>query len=613
MLNKFARLNNCLLLFIFATLPVLLKAQQDCSCTDDGNIANLKTAPGKLAGAGCRAYYYELTGKRFIKQRNYDSADHYLQQAIKEYSNNNCSNLSYLNVYKLLAAVNNTIGDYEKSIQYSLKVLPITETASDKAEEADCLLTIAESFDRMKQSDKGIEYARKALNLVNLLPSSSKKADLLSKAAARFLWFYQDRKNMTILDSAEKIIEEQLQIARQINDPVLLRRGFNYMNGFAHERKNYKKALLYIDSCLSLLQADNDIALKATTYGDKADVLMEMGNFTEARRFADSCLYLHQQVKNPETIANAYALIYQISEQSKDYKAALDAMNSYIEITDSLTKVEKTRAINELEKKYNQEKNEKTIKLLDQEKRIYLLLAIACLLGLITIGFFIYQQSLKHKQKILETEQRLNRARMNPHFFFNALASLQTYALQGNDGKSIAVNLSKFAHIMRETLESTYKDYITIGQEIDFLNEYLELQKVRFPKKFTYEITTGNMIDIDDQIIPSMILQPFVENSIEHGFTGIDYTGNIHIDFKKENDNLLITVIDNGKGLADQEKGNGEHISRAGQIIKDRLYLLNKKLKTKARFLITNNKNGTGAVVEIYLPILHKANVNLKN
>ena len=108
-----------------------------------------------------------------------------------------------------------------------------------------------------------------------------------------------------------------------------------------------------------------------------------------------------------------------------------------------------------------------------------------------------------------------------------------------------------------------------------------------------------------------MILQPFVENSIEHGFTGIDYTGNIHIDFKKENDNLLITVIDNGKGLADQEKGNGEHISRAGQIIKDRLYLLNKKLKTKARFLITNNKNGTGAVVEIYLPILHKADVNL--
>ena len=118
MLNKSAKLNNFLLLFIFTMLPVLLTAQQDCTCKDTSKMNNLKTVPGKLAGAGCRAYYYELTGERFIKQRNYDSADYYLQLAIKEYSNNNCSNLSYLNVYKLLAAANNTIGDYEKSIQY---------------------------------------------------------------------------------------------------------------------------------------------------------------------------------------------------------------------------------------------------------------------------------------------------------------------------------------------------------------------------------------------------------------------------------------------------------------------------------------------------------------
>ena len=611
MCNKSIQLNSFLLLFAFILFPFVLSAQQDCSCSEPDSAINLKTRPAKSSSPGCKAHYFELYGESCMNQRMYDSAEHYMKLAIKEYINNHCSDISYLNVYKLLASINNTTGNYEKSIQYSLKVLPLAESTSNKAEQADCLLSIAQSFDRMKQSDKGIEYARKALSIAKLLPANSQKSDLLYKVASRFLWYYQDSKNMVVLDSAEKITHEQIAIARMVNDSGLLRRGFNHLNGYAHERKEYKKALQYVDSCMYYLNGVNDMALKATAYGDKADILMEMGNYTESRRFADSCLYLQQQVKNPETIANAYALLYQIGQRSENYKLALDAMNSYIEITDSLTKVEKTRAINELEKKYNQDKNEKTIKLLDQEKRIYLLLAVAGLLGLITIGFFIYQQSLKHKQKILETEQRLNRARMNPHFFFNALASLQTYALQGNDGKSIAVNLSKFAHIMRDTLESTYKDYITIGQEIDFLNEYLELQKVRFPKKFTYEITTGNMIDIDDQIIPSMILQPFVENSIEHGFTGIDYTGNIQIDFKKENDNLLITVIDNGKGLTVQEKGNGEHISRASQIIKDRLYLLNKKLKTKARFLITNNENETGAVVKIYLPVLHKADVNL--
>ena len=99
------------------------------------------------------------------------------------------------------------------------------------------------------------------------------------------------------------------------------------------------------------------------------------------------------------------------------------------------------------------------------------MLALAGLLALVGLMFFIRQQSLKSKQKILETEQRLNRARMNPHFFFNALASLQTFALQDNDGKSMASNLSKFSHIMRETLESTYKEYVTIEQEKEFLDE----------------------------------------------------------------------------------------------------------------------------------------------
>jgi len=270
--------------------------------------------------------------------------------------------------------------------------------------------------------------------------------------------------------------------------------------------------------------------------------------------------------------------------------------------------VEKSKQVTELERKYSQAKNEKAIKELAQQKRIYVLLAIAGLLGLTVLGFFIRQQSLKNKQKILETEQRLNRARMNPHFFFNALSSLQAFALQDNDGKSMATNLSKFSHIMRETLESTYKEYVTIEQEKDFLQEYLSLQKMRFPQKFTYEITSGDSIAPDEMLIPAMILQPFVENSIEHGFTGITYTGHISIQFEKPGNDLEIKISDNGKGLSTIAKEEGGHISRASQIIKDRIYLLNLKLKTKASFTIENNKNEKGVTVLIRLPLLYKHN-----
>ncbi|MBL0358646.1 MAG: histidine kinase [Chitinophagaceae bacterium] len=191
----------------------------------------------------------------------------------------------------------------------------------------------------------------------------------------------------------------------------------------------------------------------------------------------------------------------------------------------------------------------------------------------------------------MEAEQRLNRARMNPHFFFNALSSLQSFALQENDGKALAINLSRFSHIMRETLESTYKEYVTIEQEASFLNKYLELQKMRFPLKFSYEITIDDTLEADEMVIPSMIVQPFAENSIEHGFSGIAYAGQISVDFKKLAGWLQIRIVDNGKGLATAPKEENEHISRASQIIKDRIYLLNSKLKTTAAFTIENNTN----------------------
>lgn len=143
---------------------------------------------------------------------------------------------------------------------------------------------------------------------------------------------------------------------------------------------------------------------------------------------------------------------------------------------------------------------------------------------------------------------------MNPHFFFNALSSLQSFALENKDGKAVATNLSKFSHIMRQTLESTYKEYVTIEEESIFLNEYLELQKIRFPQKFTYEIIIAADVEADETLLPAMILQPFAENSIEHGFTGIAYEGKLIISFNKQNNNLVVQITDNGKGLTSTEK-----------------------------------------------------------
>jgi anti-sigma regulatory factor (Ser/Thr protein kinase) len=557
----------------------------------------------------CKAKSYEWMGTYYLEEQNFDTADLYFQKAEKLYMQSGCSDSILLTTYKQWAQLYYTKADFPKAQDYTFKLLKAAEASGNPHEIGGCYTMIAQLFNQTGQAEKGIVYARMAVPFVKKIDTPKKAADLLLKLSKRYLWHYQDTKAVSSLDSSELFSYQQLEIARKINRNSSIAAAFSNLEGIAWEKGDLKKALVFLDSSFKYTDT-NDYDNLGINYYDKADIFIELNRYPEAKQMADSALYYRKLSGNPAYIAELYNLIFaKIGEKTGDYKMAYEYKEKSRVITDSIRSAKKVKEVAELEKKYNQAKNEKAITELVQQKRIYLLLAIAGLLGLIILAFFIRQQSLKSKQKIMEAEQRLNRARMNPHFFFNALSSLQAFALQGSDGKSLATNLSKFSHIMRETLESTYKEYVTIEQETGFLNEYLELQKMRFPQKFNYEVSVDKDLEADDLLIPSMILQPFVENSIEHGFAGIDQQGQVSVLFKKEAGDLFIHIVDNGNGLTMVAKENSEHISRASQIIKDRIYLLNIRLKTRARFSIDNNTGGKGVTVKIYLPLLYKHNM----
>lgn len=601
---------------IFFIIPAKLNAQKTCNCNEYDRIKNTETdiskqqqELSKSTSIYCRAKAAEWQASTLLEQQNFDSTELFLGKAEKFYIESGCGDSALLTTYKLWAQLYYTKADFSKSLAYTFKLLKAAEASGNPHEIGSCYTMIAQLFNQTEQADKGIVYTRLAVPLLKKINNKGKTLDLLFKLSKRYLWHYQDTKTKSSLDSSELFSKQQLKLALKMNNLESIARAFSHQQGIAWERSDLQTALSLLDSSFKYTPGDQYDNL-GTNYYDKADIFIELKQYAKARQMADSSLTYRKLSGNPAYIAELYNSIYaRIGEATGDYKMAYDYKEQSRAITDSIKKAEQTAKVTELEKKYNQEKNENTIKNLAQQKRIYILLALAGLFALIGLAFFIRQQSLKNKQKILETEQRLNRARMNPHFFFNALSSLQSFALEGNDGKSIATNLSKFSHIMRETLESTYKEYVTIEQENDFLKEYLELQRIRFPQKFSYEIKVTSLIDPEESLIPSMILQPFIENSIEHGFAGIDYPGHISITFEKENNDLQIKITDNGKGLSTIAKEESEHISRASQIIKDRIYLLNIKLKTKASFSIDNNKKEKGVTVFIKLPLLYKQDI----
>lgn len=574
-----------------------------CSVLEEASANEIEATDSLYASLGtsdskaCLAKYYEWLASKNLDAGKLDSVELHFLEAEKRYMQLTCGEAQKVQLYKLWAAYYYRKADFPKSLEYCLKLNSAAEQAGDRYEQSNVNTMIAQLFNQMGQADQGVVYARKAIPLMRQVQDDRKRADLIYKISKRFLWHYQDFAHQPSLDSFELFARQHLQLAKKNQDDLEISKAYSNIQGVAYERKDYKRAILYLDSSnryTGLSQLN-----RAVNFYDLADLYWLDGNYPQALQAADSALRLYRN--DISYVANTYDLISRIHRSAGNYQAALVAFERAEYLNDSITNLEKSEAFIELEKKYNQEKNEQRIKELSQRQMIYLLLALSAIMIAVVIGVLLRQKNLKQRQTILETEQRLNRARMNPHFFFNALAALQEHASRESDRLLVASSLAQFSRVMRKTLESTYHDMITIEAEMEFLHQYLEIQRMRFTGSFEYSVTASDEIVVEEQSLPSMLLQPFVENSLEHGFAGRK-DGELSVHFGLAGNELHVIIEDNGRGFT-SEKESRQHVSRATQIIQDRLYLLNLKHRSKARFTIREKPVGVRA--DIYLPLIY--------
>lgn len=594
--------------FLLILLVVLSNIcfSQHCVCKENVEVNNANHFL-QFPSIPCKAKANYLFGLNKIDIGQLDSAEYFLKNAEQLYKTLNCNDTFLISVYGNLSDIYYRKGNYPVSLEWCYKLLQTAEKSNDVYQIAISNTMVAQLFFEINQTDKGLTYIRKATTLYDKLKKTDEKERLLYALLKRYMWHYDMVKHAASLDTSELYCNKLLQLAREAKDDIHIARAFNGLQEVAYEKNNLNLAIQFLDSATKYTNRNNyeDIGI---IYSDKAEILLEQKKYKEALQYADSSLALDKITSNSADMASTYLLFTKIYKEMNDYKKAYEYNELGRNILDSINNQKNMSSVTELERKYNQQKNELTIADLQKKKQLYLLLPVLALFG-IAIATLIYRQKiLKQKKNTLEIEQRLNRARMNPHFFFNSLTALQKFALKENNNLKLASNLSKYSKLMRATLESTYKEYITIEDEIDFLNEYLQVQQVRFEHPFTFNISCDENIEIDEVQIPSMIIQPFLENTIEHGFLNVNYIGNIDVKFMQQNGKLLIELKDNGTGI-DINREKGEHISRATQIFKDRIYLLNLKHKSTASFSIKNNANDKGVIVQIYLPILYQNNI----
>jgi LytS/YehU family sensor histidine kinase len=219
---------------------------------------------------------------------------------------------------------------------------------------------------------------------------------------------------------------------------------------------------------------------------------------------------------------------------------------------------------------------------------------------------FFRQHQLKTLNKSIILEQKILRAQLNPHFIFNALGAIQHYiSLQASD--KAALYLSKFSKLMRAVLESSRTGTNSLSNELEALKNYLDLQSLRFSGPFSYTIVVDNLIEPDLVYLPSLIMQPLVENAVEHGLLPKE-GGELSINISQVNERIKIQVEDDGVGIdnTEHEATHGRDGAGLGMLItRERLALLNKQ---NIHFEVVNrtqyNPSLTGTIASLELPLI---------
>lgn len=238
----------------------------------------------------------------------------------------------------------------------------------------------------------------------------------------------------------------------------------------------------------------------------------------------------------------------------------------------------------------------------------YFLLGSVVLMVLLFVFIVKALYSIKTKNKKIALQSL--RREMNPHFIFNSLNSVNQFI---SENKELEANkyLTSYSNLMRNMMENSNKDFVTLNNEVEQLKKYLDLEHLRFNEKFDYEITIDDALDGDAVLVPNMLLQPHLENAIWHGLRYKEGKGFLKLDFKLKNNMVKVIVDDNGIGLTKSRElkttNQKVHESRGMTNTRERISLLNELYKKNISLKISEKENPeTGTRIEISFPLIDR-------
>ncbi len=423
-------------------------------------------------------------------------------------------------------------------------------------------------------------YNRKAYYLVKKTKDTLQQVKVCYNLSEDFF-------NDNEIDSAIYYSKEAVELSEKINFGMGLNRTLTQLSSYYYENKEAKKALQSIERVVGMSDQVNDSRYKSEVLYNYSKILILNELYQEAKQnIHKSIAYLNTEIEE-EHHTTYHKNNYYLLSTTYSYLNQPDSAKFYLEKAINLSKkIDTKEALDktyELQTKYETEKKEQQIEKLNQEatikdlelKNSYYLTLGSVILGfviLISIWIFFRQKNIIDTFEKEQAKLRWRRAQINPHFFFNVLSAIQMLVYEKKT-ESAGKYIIGFSYLMRQVLEGSNKEKISLEEEIKFIQTYLDLEKISLNFDYTIELNPEDM-EIEDIFIPAMLLQPFVENAIEHGLRKSNKEAKkLEIYFIEINQNTLqISIKDNGAGRNQERKK--QHISRALEITKDRKKLM---------------------------------------
>ena len=562
---------------------------------------------------------YRILAKSHMYLNSKDSSLYYSNLSLNFARRSNSEN-AILNTFKVQAEVFNHFGMIGQSTSVLIKFIDKAEANRDQKNICWGTIQIAEKSFQIRYYNEAKTYYRKALSVAEKNNAIFFKSQIYRGLAEVSLALQEEEEAVGNLDKCIPLIKEWEE---STNLPLTILTKAKILM-FQEEYEQANNELASARSQFELLGDKRGIAKTLHLLGQ---LFFEQDEMKHSESYFKKSLALLQTFEfDPFRIEN-HRFLAEIYSNQKDYTRAYFNLEEYQKYTNINSSISSTKAINELTQMYSRElreyrikeqeqvitnqKKEKELLALKSEKQFSTIILIVIILISIIIIVFFYFRQLKIKQQTQEIDmsQTLLRTQMNPHFIFNAMSVIQSYIYENDPTKSSKFLVS-FSKLIRLILENSPKEFITIETEIDILDKYLKTQKLRFENRFNFKITAPEELIFKKVLIPPMITQPFVENSIEHGQLNIVENGHIHIEFKQVDNMLFVKIEDNGIGRKESEKKKMKknHKSMALNITKERVNILNKKYKSKATVEIGDLKEEkySGTLVELYLPLLNE-------